>query len=220
MLLLSIFTTTLYTSKIFFKVFFGEPTLPQEEQNDNPKNENDKQMLLPLFILTAPSVFLGLFIYDPLMMGILFQNSLAANELMISFYNGYVINSFKFILHSFTTVNFLILLIGLIFSYLYYYKKAFDINVPDFIRSILAKEYGFDILSSQFIPKAQNALTKYLWRRIDISTIDNGLINNTSSFISNLSSKMKKLQTGYIYHYSLVIISALILLLILMRITY
>ena len=220
MLLLSIFTTTLYTSKIFFKVFFGDPTLPQDEQNDNPKNENDKQMLLPLFILTAPSVFLGLFIYDPLMMGILFQNSLAANELMISFYNGYVINSFKFFLHSFTTVNFLILLIGLIFSYLYYYKKAFDINVPEFIRSILTKEYGFESLSSHFIPNAQNTLTKYLWRRIDISTIDNGLINNTSSFISNLSSKMKKLQTGFIYHYSLIIISALIFLLILVRITY
>ena len=115
------------TSKIFFKVFFGESTLPKEEQNDNPKNENDRQMLLPLFILTAPSVFLGLFIYDPLMIGILFQNSLAANELMMSFYNGYVINSFKFLLHSFTTINFLILLIGLIFSYLYYYKKASDI---------------------------------------------------------------------------------------------
>ena len=220
MLLLSIFTTTLYTSKIFFKVFFGESTLPKEEQNDNPKNENDSQMLLPLFILTAPSVFLGLFIYDPLMIGILFQNSLAANELIMSFYNGYVINSFKFLLHSFTTINFLILLIGLIFSYLYYYKKAFNINVPHFISSALTKEYGFESLSSYFIPKVQNIFTKYLWRKIDISTIDNGLINNTSSFINNLSSKMKKLQTGFIYHYSLIIISALIFLLILMRITY
>ena len=220
MLLLSIFTTTLYTSKIFFKVFFGESTLPKEEQNDNPKNENDSQMLLPLFILTAPSVFLGLFIYDPLMIGILFQNSLAANELIMSFYNGYVINSFKFLLHSFTTINFLILLIGLIFSYLYYYKKAFNINVPHFISSALTKEYGFESLSSYFIPKVQNIFTKYLWRKIDISTIDNGLINNTSSFINNLSSKMKKHQTGFIYHYSLIIISALIFLLILMRITY
>ena len=220
MLLLSIFTTTLYTSKIFFKVFFGESTLPKEEQNDNPKNENDRQMLLPLFILTAPSVFLGLFIYDPLMIGILFQNSLAANELMMSFYNDYAINSFKFFLHSFTTINFLILLIGLIFSYLYYYKKAFNINMPHFIRSALTKEYGFESLSSYFIPKVQNIFTKYLWRKIDISTIDNGLINNTSSFFSNLSSKVKKLQTGFIYHYSLIIISALIFLLILMRITY
>ena len=220
MLLLSIFTTTLYTSKIFFKVFFGESTLPKEEQNENPSNENDRQMLLPLFILTAPSVFLGLFIYDPLMIGILFQNSLAANELMVSFYNGYLINSFKFFLHSFTTINFLILIIGLIFSYLYYYKKAFSINAPRFIKSALTKEYGFESLSSYFIPKVQNIFTKYLWRKIDISTIDNGLINNTSSFINNLSSKMKKLQTGFIYHYSLIIISALIFLLILMRVTY
>ena len=50
-------------------------------------------MLLPLFILTAPSVFLGLFIYDPLYMGKLFQDSLDLNGLVLSFYNDYVINS-------------------------------------------------------------------------------------------------------------------------------
>ena len=71
MLLLSIFTTTLYTSKIFLKVFFGECTLNQKV--DSVSIENDKQMLRPLFILTAPSVFLGLFIYDPLMLGYLFS---------------------------------------------------------------------------------------------------------------------------------------------------
>ena len=109
----------------------------------------------------------------------------------MSFYNGYVINSLKFFLHSFTTINFLILLIGLIFSYLYYYKKAFSIKVPQFVRSTLTKEYGFESLSSYFIPKAQSIFTKYLWRKIDISTIDDGLINNTSSFINNLSIKIK-----------------------------
>ena len=48
---------------------------------DSVSIENDKQMLRPLFILTAPSVFLGLFIYDPLMLGYLFQTSLAASAL-------------------------------------------------------------------------------------------------------------------------------------------
>ena len=218
MLLLSIFTTTLYTSKIFFKVFFGESTLHDDIRSS--KSENDKQMLLPLFILTAPSVFLGLFIYDPLMMGKLFQDSLAANNLVLSFYNEYVINSFKFFIHSFMTINFLILSLGLIFSYFYYYKKSFIIKGPKFIKSILDQEYGFNNISTDIIPNIQNTITKYLWKKIDISVIDNGLINNTSNFINSLSSKVKKYQTGFIYHYSLIIISALILLLIVVRVIY
>ena len=220
MLLLSIFTTTLYTSKIFFKVFFGKCLLPECKESSIPSKENDRQILLPLFILTAPSVFLGLFIYDPLMMGFLFQNSLAANELISSFYNNYVINSLQFFIHSFTTINFLILLVGVIFSYFYYYKKSFDISAPLFIRSLLVKEYGFDNLSRNVIPKIQSNISRFLWKDIDIFAIDNGLINNTSNIINTLSRKVKKLHTGYIYHYSLVIISALIFLLILMRITY
>ncbi len=218
MLLISIFTTTLYTSKIFLKVFFGESTI--QSSTDSVSDENDKQMLRPLFILTAPSVFLGLFIYDPLMLGYLFQDSLAASALTLSFYNDYVQNSWKFFTHSFMTVNFLILVFGLIFSYFYYYKKSLKFKVPLFIKNSLKQEYGFNNLSSTFVPKIQNTITKYLWKNVDVSMIDNGLINSTSNFLSLLSNRLKRLQTGYIYHYSLIIISALIFLLILMRITY
>ncbi len=218
MLLLSIFTTTLYTSKIFLKVFFGESTI--NSKTVSVSDENDKQMLRPLFILTAPSVFLGLFIYDPLMQGYLFKDSLAASALTLSFYNDYVQNSWKFFTHSFMTINFLILILGLIFSYFYYYKKSFKFKVPLFIENTLKQEYGFNNLSSTFLPKIQNSITKYLWNNIDVSMIDNGLINNTSNFLSSLSNRLKRLQTGYIYHYSLIIISALIFLLVLMRITY
>jgi len=215
MLLAGIFITTLYTSKIFFKVFFGECTL-----HDRNEKENDKEMLVPLFILTAPSVFLGLFIFDSLLSGTLFGASLMSNTVVLDFYNNYVINSLYFFLHSFMTINFLILLIALIFSYYYYYKKSFNISIPNFLITILKNEYGFNNLSAKFIPKFQNLLTKYLWKNIDISTIDNGLINNTSLMFDKISNKVRKFHTGYIYHYSLTIISALILFLLIIRIRY
>jgi NADH-quinone oxidoreductase subunit L len=215
MLLASIFTTTLYTSKIFFKVFFGESTL-----NDKSETENDKEMLIPLVILTAPSVFLGLFIFDPLMSGNLFGSSLASNALVIDFYNNYIGNSLHFFLHSFFTINFLILIIALIFSYYYYYKKSFNIKVPEFVSIVVKSEYGFDNISSKYIPRFQNLFTKYLWKRIDISTIDNGLINNISFILDKISNKVRKFHTGFIYHYSLTIISALILILLIFRMQY
>ena len=215
LLLLSIFTTTLYTSKIFFKVFFGNSTISDKFKSSD--EENDKEIIYPLFILTAPSVFIGLFIYDPLMNGSLFQSSLASSSLVSSFYNDYVINSLEFFLHSFLTINFLILFIAILFSYFFFYKKSFEFRVPDTIKKILTQEYGFNYFSSVLIPNYQKKITEYLWKNIDNSTIDNGLVNNTSNLLSLISNKIKKIQTGYIYHYSLVIISALILLLILSR---
>jgi len=218
MLLLSIFTTTLYTSKIFFKVFFGESTLHLSK--NEAQVENDSEMLTPLVILTAPSVFLGLFIFDSLMSGKLFQSSTISGELVSNFYYEYVINSWEFLLHSFFTINFFILFSAIIFSYLYYYKKSFDIKIPESIKNILIKEYGFNPLASIYIPKIQNLFTKYLWKSIDISTIDNGIINNISELFTKLSYKIRKYHTGYIYHNSLTIISSLILLLILIRYKY
>ncbi len=215
LLLLSIFTTTLYTSKIFFKVFFGDSTISDKFKSSD--EENDKEIIYPLFILTAPSVFIGLFIYDPLMNGSLFQSSLASSSLVSSFYNDYAINSLEFFLHSFLTINFLILFIAILFSYFFFYKKSFEFRVPDTIKKILTQEYGFNYFSSVLIPNYQKKITEYLWKNIDNSTIDNGLVNNTSNLLSLISNKIKKIQTGYIYHYSLVIISALILLLILSR---
>ena len=215
LLLLSIFTTTLYTSKIFFKVFFGDSTVSDKFKASD--QENDKEIIYPLFILTAPSVFIGLFIYDPLMNGSLFQSSLASSSLVSSFYNDYAINSLEFFLHSFLTINFLILFVAILFSYFFFYKKSFEFRVPDTIKKILTQEYGFNYFSSVLIPTYQKKITEYLWKNIDNSTIDNGLVNNTSNLLSLISSKIKKIQTGYIYHYSLVIISALILLLILSR---
>ena len=218
MLLLSIFTTTLYTSKIFFKVFFGDSTL--HFSKNETQIENDYEMLAPLVILTAPSVFLGLFIFDPLMSGKLFQSSTISGELVSNFYYDYVINSLEFFLHSFFTINFLILVSAIIFSYFYYYRRSFSIKIPEIIQNILKKEYGFNPLASNYIPKIQSTFTTYLWKSIDISTIDNGVINRTSELFSKLSYKVRKFHTGYIYHNSLTIISALILLLILIRYKY
>ena len=86
--------------------------------------------------------------------------------------------------------------------------------MPSFIKNILTGEYGFEMFSSKYVPDFQNFITKYLWKRVDISAIDNGLVNNTTHIFDKISHKVRKAHTGFIYHYSLTIISALILLLL------
>ena len=166
LLLLSIFTTTLYTSKIFFKVFFGDSTISDKFKSSD--EENDKEIIYPLFILTAPSVFIGLFIYDPLMNGSLFQSSLASSSLVSSFYNDYAINSLEFFLHSFLTINFLILFVAILFSYFFFYKKSFEFRVPDTIKKFSPKNM-VSIISLQFLYLTTKRKLQNIYGRILIT---------------------------------------------------
>ena len=219
LLLSSIFVTALYSSKIFFSVFFGQCSLKDVKENDH-ENENDKEMLRPLIILTVPTIFIGFFLYDSLMLGNLFTNSIEGKDILISFYSNVVGNSLIFFLHSFFTINFIILITGIVISYFYFYKKSFQLKIPNSISKLLSSEYGFIPLSSIHIPKFQDIFTKSLWKKIDLSIIDNGVVNKTSMFLDTLSIKIRRYQTGYIYHYSLTIISALIVFLFIIYYKY
>ena len=87
------------------------------------------------------------------MIGILFQNSLAANELMMSFTMVMLLtpsNSSSFV-YDYKFLNFTH---RLDFQLLILLQKAFSINLLHFIRSDSYKEYGFESLSSYFIPKS------------------------------------------------------------------
>lgn len=213
LLLLSIFITAVYSGKIFFTVFFGSSSLKNLKHDYNVP-ENDKEMIRPLIILTVPSIFIGFFLYDSLMLGKLFSDTMHGADIMTSFYYDIVGNSLAFFLHSFFTINFLILTLGIIFSYLYYYKKSFDFHTPEIVSNLLKKEYGFVPFATNILPNIQNILSTSLWKKIDISFIDDGIINRTSNIFNILSTKIRKLQTGYIYHYSITIISALIVFLL------
>ena len=215
MLVVSIVVTTLYTAKIFFKVFFGTNKLQVQKSDDL---EHNKTLLVPLIVLAIPSTIIGWAVFDTLVFNDFFFDSITDGNTLSYFYQNYIINSVNFFLHSFTSLSFLALLIGLLLSYFHYYKKSkisnnILIKIP-VIKNILLNEYGFNQLSNSLIPNNIKKISEFLWKKTDISLIDNTFVNGSANIVSAISNKIRLLQTGYIYHYAFIMIIGLLFFLI------
>ena len=215
MLVTSIVVTTLYTSKIFFKVFFGDNHLKVKKNNSR---EHNNTLLLPLIILAIPSAIVGWLLFDLVIFNNFFLGSITDVNSINYFYQSYIIHSGAFVIHSLTSMSFFALLLGLAISYILYYKKSkFLENILSkfvFIKKILLNEYGFNNLTNHIIPKYIKKTSNVLWRKSDINIIDNLFVNGSARMIVLISSKIRLLQTGYIYHYAFTMIVGLLLFLI------
>ena len=218
MLVLGIFFTTLYTSKIFFKVFFGPNKLDIKKPEEHER-EHEDVIIYPLIILAVPSAFIGWLLFDPILFSGFFASSITDAMRIETFYFKYILSPINFIGHSFFTLSFLMLLLGAIFSYLLYVKnitlsKKIENSLKP-ISNILLNEYGFSYLSNILIPKYSRKFANILWLKSDIKVIDNFFINGTAKIILLISSTVRVIQSGYLYHYAFTMILGLVLFLFL-----
>ena len=65
-----------------------------------------------------------------------------------------------------------------------------------------------------YVPRFIQNISNFLWKKSDVKVIDNMLINGSANIVSSLSSKIRLLQTGYIYHYAFTMIIGLLFFLI------
>ena len=80
------------------------------------------------------------------------------------------------------------------------------------IYNILVQKYGFDDFNQFVFAGGSRALGRLLWRGGDVFFIDGLLVNGTAKTVGWISTKIRNLQTGYLYHYSFAMIIGLILL--------
>ncbi|MEC9206037.1 MAG: NADH-quinone oxidoreductase subunit L [Pseudomonadota bacterium] len=214
-LVLGIFITTLYISKIFFIVFNGEDKIQNINKNEA---EHSKVILAPMGILAVFSTIIGLVLFEPVIKENFFSTSLTDTNRMTNFFKSYVLSSHEFIIHSFTSLNFFSLISGLVFSYLFFskYPKLIDKFKNKFnkLYMILVGEYGFTYLSNTYFPKKIRRISEVLWKSSDEKIIDGYFVNGLANFINNFSLKIRNIQSGYLYHYAFTMIISLVLFLL------
>jgi NADH-quinone oxidoreductase subunit L len=77
----------------------------------------------------------------------------------------------------------------------------------------LLEKYYFDYLIEKVIGQSFKKIGNVFWTIGDIRIIDDTLVNGIGRNINKISSKFKKVQTGYIYHYAFMMILSLSLFL-------
>jgi NADH-quinone oxidoreductase subunit L len=108
-------------------------------------------------------------------------------------------------------------LLGIALAYLLY---KFLLSIPKFFASktnpiylLLCNKYYFDEIYNFLFVRFGKNLGTILWRRADAQLIDN-MPNGAAGFTANVARFVSWLQTGFLYHYIMVMLVGLLLLMV------
>ena len=214
-LLMGAFVTAYYIFRAFFMAFHTK------ERMDNHTREHLKEhwvMLFPLILLAIPSLLLGIFavkpmLYDsPGLMGgsvtVLPQYNVLAQ--MNAVFPG-VWNTVK---ESVFTLPFWFSISGIVCAWFMviiapqcqtFFAKRFS-----WIRRIFIAQYGFDLFNDWFFVRGGRRMSEFFFHTGDLKILDSGMVDGSGRGVTRISNLLRKLQSGYLYHYVFVMIVGLL----------
>ncbi|MDT8370764.1 MAG: NADH-quinone oxidoreductase subunit L [Gammaproteobacteria bacterium] len=204
-----VFVTALYSFRLFFLVFHGKERF---DAHGHPPHEPANVVTMPLILLAIPSVVAGYFI-GPMVFGDFFGNAIVVRAEHAESFHGI----FNFIIHGIMALPFWLAMAGVGTAY-YLYLKRPDIPVTlqqrfNWIYRLLDNKYGFDNFNQTVFAGGARAVGTFLWKFGDIKIIDGALVNGTAKTVGVISSLVRQVQSGYLYHYAFAMIVGLWLLL-------
>ena len=209
--LVGVFITALYSFRLLFIVFHGKDKF----KNDDIK-EPSLSIVIPLILLAIPSALIAWPTIGPMVFGEFFANSIIQAS-AYDLFGFQFTNPIGFLSHSLESPVIYIATLGFVTAfYLYIVKPELPLKISEFftpIHNLLLEKYYFDYLIEKVIGKSFKKIGNAFWTFGDIKIIDDTLVNGIGRNIHKISSKFKKVQTGYIYHYAFMMILSLSLFL-------
>lgn len=190
---------------------------------DNP-HESGLVVTIPLVLLAIPSVVVGYVAIESMLFGdffnqVIFVDAQAhpAMQHLAHHYHALLHSPAGMALHGFLTLPFALAASGVLLSW-YFYMKRPDIPAAiqrkcDLIYQVLDNKYGFDSFNERVFAGGSRFLGGKLWQIGDVQLIDGAMVNGTANLIAKISSKVRHLQSGLIYHYAFAMIIGVFLFL-------
>ena len=214
---LGVFITAFYSFRMFFLVFHGKERM--DDHTREHLHESPKVVTLPLIALAVPSVVAGAIFIEPMLFADMFGEAIyvkpehdVLGELG-EHYTGVV----GFVTHGMMGLPFLLAMAGVATAALFYLKRP---DIPAMLKDrlsvvykVLENNYGFDAFNDSFFAGGSRALGRLLSNVGDAKLIDGLLVNGTAKSVGWISSKIRHVQSGYLYHYAFAMIVGLLALL-------
>lgn len=221
---LSVFVTALYTFRLFFMTFHGREKMDKEVWNH--LHERPLVVTVPLSILAIFSLGLGAWLAEPMLFGEYFGASIQVAKQhdvlakMGEHYHGtWYMVAWQFIAHAVNQVTIIALTFAGVFTAWLLYVKFPDIPkqiaqlfAP--IHYILKNKYGFDAFYQRCFADGARALGSFFWKTSDVRLIDGFIVNGSALSVAKISGTIRKIQSGYLYHYTFATVLGLLCLLI------
>ncbi|MDP1872262.1 MAG: NADH-quinone oxidoreductase subunit L [Gallionella sp.] len=174
---------------------------------------------LPLVLLAIPSVIIGYIAIEPMLFGGYFKDAIYISEhheVMSELHEEFH-GAFAMALHSLTSLPLWLAIAG-VASSAYFYLKRPDIPAAiqkrfQWIYTLLDNKYYFDRFNDWFYAGGARGLSSFLGKFADKFLIDGLMVNGTAGLVGKVSGVVRKLQSGYIYHYAFTMIVGVFILL-------
>jgi NADH-quinone oxidoreductase subunit L len=214
--LLGVFVTALYSFRLIFMTFHGRERM--DEHTREHLHESPWVVTLPLVALAIPSVFIGWLTVDPVVFGDFFAGSISQGaHIPASIIGEEFHGPAEFLAHAFASPALYFAFVGIVTAWFLYLKRP---DLPDAISKrysrlyrLLVNKYYFDWFYENVVAVGVRNFGAGLWRRGDEVAIDGVLVNGTARAIGAIAAVVRRVQTGYLYHYAFAMIIGLALLL-------
>lgn len=220
-LMLAAFVTALYIFRAFFMAFHGTPRFDAETQHH--LTEPSWQALMPLVLLAIPSVVLGMFLADSLVYSAPDQNllgqsvDLLGDNSVIQVLSAEYHNAFYAALSAPSSLAFWFSVAGIGFAivcYLLFPKiPAWFAEHLSIFRKILLSQYGFDRFNNWVFVRGVKKLSDFFYHVTDVRFIDGIFVNGSGRGVERIAHFAKRLQSGLLNQYVLIMILALVAIL-------
>lgn len=223
-----VFITAFYSFRLYWIVFHGEERYDQNpdahhhhddhghgHEHDGKPHESPWVVTVPLLLLAIPSVVIGAMALMPMLFGDFFKGVIhvdAAKHPAMTHLADSIHGWVGMALHGFQAAPFWLALAGVLVSYVFYMVKpeipaaimAFSKKIG--LYQVLEGKYGVDWVYENVFARGARMFGTAFWRAGDQAIIDGAVVNGSWKVIGKLASVVRWFQSGYIYHYALVMI--------------
>ena len=229
--LAGVFITAFYSFRVYFLVFHGKERYDQNPDahhddhahghddhghgHDAKPHESPAVVTVPLLLLAIPSVVIGAMALAPMVLGDFFKGVIhvdgtkhhAMAELRHDIHDWV-----SMALHGFTAAPFWLALAGVVVAFVFYMlKPAIPTAIMSFSKKIglyqmLEGKYGVDWVYENIFARGARVAGTVFWKVGDQAIIDGAIVNGSWKLTAKLGQLVRRLQSGYLYHYALVMI--------------
>lgn len=218
--LFGVLVTALYSFRLLFVVFGGE--FRGKAHDLQHVHEQGLVVSVPLVILAFCSLAAGVVMLPAVVQGV-FGNALVVlppDDVLGKFVQHEYHGVWHMFWHGFVTWPFMLLVVGAGLAWIGYVWRP---ELPALCRQqllllweILQIRYGFDWFNERVVMPSVRWLGDICWRYVDVLLIDGLCVNGVARGIGALAQRGRGMQSGYLYHYLLVVLLSVITLLCLL----
>jgi NADH-quinone oxidoreductase subunit L len=224
--LAGVFVTSFYSFRLYFLVFHGQERYDQnpdahhddhhghgDHHGDDKPHETPWVVTVPLVLLAIPSVFIGFFTIDEMLFGAFLQDAITVNSAahpglaeFAKIFHGPV----AMVSHALYTPPLYLALAGAVAAwYMYLINPAVPAAIGRALRPLIVvmeNKYYLDWFNENVLARGARALGTVFWKVGDRGVIEGGVVNASWKLVGAVSSWVRRAQTGYLYHYALMMI--------------